>query len=157
MAPKTKEGGAPSKKALKRKILEDDNEDYRVKRERNNIAVRKSREKSRAKAMETQERVTNLKKENAELEMKVQLLSKELRLLKDLFLMHAKGVASKAEKCPDILADVVPNGEEEARSLEEDEDKSMYAAESTPGTPVNEEGFLNDHEYFSRRARPCVC
>ncbi|ELU14769.1 hypothetical protein CAPTEDRAFT_179985 [Capitella teleta] len=139
-----KEGKAPKRKIEEQ--FEEVEDDYHVKRQRNNIAVRKSREKSRAKAQETQERVRLLKKENADLEMKVTLLSKELHLLKDLFLSHARGV--KAEKCPEILADVVPAGKEEQQILEKEED-SMY------GSPVNQEGLENDHEYFGRKA--CVC
>jgi hypothetical protein len=137
------------KKAAKRKIVVEEEDDYQVKRLRNNIAVRKSREKSRLKAIETQERVAHLKKENAELEMKVQLLSKELHLLKDLFLSHARGVASKADKCPDILADVVvPAGKDEEAALNEEE-HSMY------DSPVNHEGLEHDHGYFGRQVHAC--
>ena len=65
------------------------NDEYQARRERNNIAVRKSREKSRAKAKETQQQVNKLRAENEVLEQKVQLLTKELSVLKDLFLAHA--------------------------------------------------------------------
>ncbi|XP_060080643.1 CCAAT/enhancer-binding protein gamma-like [Ylistrum balloti] len=64
-------------------------DEYTKRRERNNIAVRKSREKSRAKAKETSEQVNRLRNENEMLEQKVQILSKELSVLKDLFLAHA--------------------------------------------------------------------
>jgi len=66
-------------------------DDYRVRRERNNIAVKKSREKTRERAKETLVRVAELKQENTVLEEKVTLLSKELTLLKDLLLAHASG------------------------------------------------------------------
>ena len=62
---------------------------YLKKRERNNIAVKKSREKSRLKQKDTLERVNRLRLENEDLEMKVKLLSKELSVLRDLFLEHA--------------------------------------------------------------------
>ena len=84
-------GKAVAASKLKKVILED-TEEYRRKRDRNNIAVKKSRERSRAKAKETLEKVEKLKKENADLEYKVQLLSKELSVLKDLFLTHAGAV-----------------------------------------------------------------
>lgn len=64
-------------------------DEYQARRERNNIAVRKSREKSRAKAKETLQQVNKLRSENEMLELKVQLLTKELSVLKDLFLAHA--------------------------------------------------------------------
>jgi len=66
-------------------------DDYRVRRERNNIAVKKSREKTRERAKETLIRVAELKQENMALEGKVALLSKELTVLKDLLLAHASG------------------------------------------------------------------
>lgn len=68
-------------------------DEYTKRRERNNIAVRKSREKSRAKAKETSEQVNRLRSENEMLEQKVQILSKELSVLKDLFLAHAGTVS----------------------------------------------------------------
>ncbi|KAL3860404.1 hypothetical protein ACJMK2_010529 [Sinanodonta woodiana] len=70
-----------------------DGEDYKKRRERNNLAVKKSREKSRQKARETVEQVHRLRAENEMLEQKVQILSKELSVLKDLFLAHAGTVA----------------------------------------------------------------
>jgi len=66
-------------------------DDYRMRRERNNIAVKKSREKTRERAKETLVRVAELKQENMALEGKVALLSKELTVLKDLLLAHASG------------------------------------------------------------------
>lgn len=68
-------------------------DEYTKRRERNNIAVKKSREKSRAKAKETSEQVNRLRSENEMLEQKVQILSKELSVLKDLFLAHAGSVS----------------------------------------------------------------
>ena len=71
----------------------DDDGDYRLRRRRNNVAVRKSRDKSRKKAKDTMEKVNRLRGENEALELKVQTLSKELSVLKDLFLAHAGTVA----------------------------------------------------------------
>lgn len=82
----------------KRAKLDKGGDDYLARRERNNIAVRKSREKSRAKAKETLAQVDKLRKENEMLEQKVTILSKELSVLKDLFLAHAGNVADSA--CP---------------------------------------------------------
>jgi CCAAT/enhancer binding protein (C/EBP) gamma len=74
----------------KRRRLEKGSDEYLKRRERNNLAVKKSREKSRQKAKETMDQVDKLRKENATLEQKVTILSKELGVLKDLFLAHAE-------------------------------------------------------------------
>lgn len=78
---------APGKaaKKSKKRIPEKHTTEYREKRERNNIAVRKSREKNRQQIQETQQRVKELEEENAALQSKITLLSKELKVLKDLF------------------------------------------------------------------------
>nr|APG79785.1 CCAAT/enhancer binding protein gamma [Mesocentrotus nudus] len=82
-------GGKVGSNSKKKSGCEKDSDEYKRRRERNNEAVRKSRQKSRQKASETEVRVTELKKENADLEQRVTLLHKELELLKDLFLTHA--------------------------------------------------------------------
>jgi len=63
--------------------------EYRQRRQRNNIAVKKSRAKSRAHAQVTTARVEELRQENTELEGKINILSKELDLLKDLLVLRA--------------------------------------------------------------------
>jgi len=68
---------------------EEPDEDYLNKRARNNDAVKRSRQKAREKANETNSRVQKLKNENEKLEEKIKLLSKELTFLKDIFLAHA--------------------------------------------------------------------
>jgi len=68
---------------------EEQDEDYLNKRARNNDAVKRSRQKAREKANETNTRVQKLKNENEKLEEKIKLLSKELTFLKDIFLAHA--------------------------------------------------------------------
>ncbi|XP_078066633.1 CCAAT/enhancer-binding protein gamma [Mustelus asterias] len=80
---------APSKQSKKNAGYSKESEEYRQRRERNNMAVRKSRLKSKQKAQDTQQRVNELKEENERLEAKIKLLSKELSVLKDLFLEHA--------------------------------------------------------------------
>lgn len=82
--------GKPSKRS---RMMEKDTDEYLKRRERNNIAVKKSRERSRQKAKETIEQVNRLRAENEMLEQKVEILSKELSVLKDLFLAHAGNVA----------------------------------------------------------------
>ena len=68
---------------------EEVDEEYLNKRARNNDAVKRSRQKAREKANETNSRVQKLKNENEKLEEKIKLLSKELTFLKDIFLAHA--------------------------------------------------------------------
>lgn len=83
------EGRSRSDSGSKRGATAKDSDDYKKRRERNNIAVRKSRQLSRMKAKVTQEKVTQLREENQKLEQKVQILSKELSVLRDLFLSSA--------------------------------------------------------------------
>jgi len=80
-----------------RKQPEKNTDDYLKKRERNNEAVKKSREKSRQKQKETMQMVVKLRTENADLERKVKLLTKELDVLKDLFLSHAASVRQEPD------------------------------------------------------------
>ena len=65
-----------------RKTLEKGSEEYLVKRERNNVAVRKSRTKAKLKHIETQMRVGELTEENEQLRNRVASLQKELNALK---------------------------------------------------------------------------
>ncbi|KAL1512650.1 hypothetical protein ABEB36_002209 [Hypothenemus hampei] len=67
----------------------DDSDEYRKRRDRNNLAVKRSRVKSKQKTQETVNRVTELRNENSVLEEKVKTLTKELSFLKELFLAHA--------------------------------------------------------------------
>lgn len=90
---------APGKaaKKSKKKVADKNTKEYREKRERNNIAVRKSREKNRQQILETQQRVKELEDENSALQSKITLLSKELKVLKDLF--ASAGVNQPSSRC----------------------------------------------------------
>ncbi|XP_056267935.1 CCAAT/enhancer-binding protein gamma [Pseudoliparis swirei] len=83
----------PPHPGMKKPSAEKDSDEYRQRRERNNLAVKKSRQRSKQKAVDTQQRVDQLKEENQRLEAKITLLSKELSVLKDLFLEHAHSLA----------------------------------------------------------------
>lgn len=63
-----------------------DTEEYFEKRARNNIAVRKSRDKAKLRQQQTEDRVQGLQEENESLQKKVDLLTKELAVLKSLFI-----------------------------------------------------------------------
>ena len=82
------------KGAGKRQKLDKNSDEYKQRRERNNMAVRKSREASRKKAKETMDKVSKLRDENRALEQKVTILNKELLVLKDLFMTHASATAT---------------------------------------------------------------
>ncbi|XP_051235646.1 LOW QUALITY PROTEIN: CCAAT/enhancer-binding protein gamma [Dicentrarchus labrax] len=90
-------GEAPPPSKMKKPHADKDSEEYRQRRERNNLAVKKSRMRSKQKAMDTQQRVNELKEENERLEAKIKLLSKELSVLKDLFLEHAHNLADNVQ------------------------------------------------------------
>lgn len=87
----------PSKNSKKAQRSERGSEEYRLRRERNNMAVKKSRLKSKQKAQDTLQRVNQLKEENERLEAKIKLLTKELSVLKDLFLEHAHSLAENVQ------------------------------------------------------------
>lgn len=59
-------------------------DEYRRRRERNNLAVRKSREKAKQRSKDTEKRVSDLVSENDKLRKRMELLSKELSVLKNL-------------------------------------------------------------------------
>ncbi|XP_054164570.1 CCAAT/enhancer-binding protein gamma-like [Oppia nitens] len=74
---------------VNRVVLDKNSDEYKKRRERNNLAVKKSRNKSKVRTQQTLERVNQLKAENEMLETKIKILTKELNFLKDLFLAHA--------------------------------------------------------------------
>ncbi|CAG5117054.1 unnamed protein product [Candidula unifasciata] len=80
-------------KGVKKQKLDKNSDEYKKRRQRNNVAVRKSREASRQKAKDTMEKVSKLREENKALEQKVTILNKELGVLRDLFLSHASATA----------------------------------------------------------------
>lgn len=96
LASSTSDHASSSSKASSRQygrvnriVLDKNSDEYKKRRERNNMAVKKSRNKSKARTQQTMHRVNELKEENEKLETKVKILSKELSFLKDLFLAHA--------------------------------------------------------------------
>nr|CAB3229612.1 C/EBPbeta/delta/epsilon CCAAT enhancer binding protein beta/delta/epsilon homolog [Phallusia mammillata] len=90
----------PSKEKIKAKACEQ-SEEYVTRRKRNNVAVKKSREKTKEKSMTTIENIERLKVENVDLEEKVEVLSQELTTLRKIFMDHAKGF-SGGEEVPDL-------------------------------------------------------
>lgn len=92
---------APSKNKAKTDVASC-TKDYVKRRNQNNIAVRKSRQKSKQKDASTLENIEKLKEDNVHLERKVEVLSKELSILKKVFMEHAKGFSSGDAQLPDL-------------------------------------------------------
>jgi len=84
-----------------RKSLAKGSEEYLVKRERNNVAVRKSRTKAKLKHIETQMRVGELTEENDQLRNRVAALQKELNALKSFITFNCPTTttSSKPSSC----------------------------------------------------------
>jgi len=66
----------------------EDDDAYRAKRSRNNAAVRKSRERSKAKAGQAEHELRRLRQENLLLDKRESQLKQELELLKETFMKH---------------------------------------------------------------------
>lgn len=68
-----------------KKWVDKNSNEYRVRRERNNIAVRKSRDKAKMRNAETQQKVLELSNDNDKLRKRVEQLSRELETLRGIF------------------------------------------------------------------------
>lgn len=73
-------GGAKHKKYIDKHSAE-----YRLRRERNNVAVRKSRDKAKLRNLETQHKVVELTADNDRLRRRVEHLTRELDTLRGIF------------------------------------------------------------------------
>lgn len=82
---KTEPKTSSKSRKRRRQSADPSSEEYKKKRELNNISVRKSREKARHKQQETEGRVEILSAENNRLQERVDSLEKELTILKGLF------------------------------------------------------------------------
>lgn len=94
---KTSSNRKAPKQSTKRRCLDKDSPEYRAKRERNNIAVRKSRTKSKMRHIETKLKVSDLCEENEQLKSKVSLLQRELNALRNFVAVNmSPALVSKA-------------------------------------------------------------
>eukprot|EP00061_Rhincodon_typus_P013864 g40496.t1 len=75
---------APGKEKAKKPVDRQSSE-YRQRRERNNIAVRKSRDKAKQRNIEMQQKVIELNAENDRLHKKIEQLSSELAIMRNFF------------------------------------------------------------------------
>ncbi|XP_061702954.1 CCAAT/enhancer-binding protein beta [Syngnathoides biaculeatus] len=83
-SPRSPSHGSKLSSGKAKKRLDKDSEEYRQRRERNNLAVRKSRDKAKMRNLETQHKVLELAAENDRLQKRVEQLSRELATLRNL-------------------------------------------------------------------------
>lgn len=103
-----------------------DDPEYSKRRERNNTAVKKSRQKTRAKTAEMEQKVHTLKKTNNDLEIKIQTLTKELQVLQQLFIDHADqthGIQLERFQLVDMLRE--ESADQRVKGLTEMPDNNM--------------------------------
>ncbi|MBN3316650.1 CEBPA protein, partial [Atractosteus spatula] len=87
-------GGGDRSKA--KKHVDKNSTEYRLRRERNNIAVRKSRDKAKMRNVETQQKVIELSTDNERLRKRVEHLTRELETLRGIFRQLPDGSLVKA-------------------------------------------------------------
>lgn len=94
----------PTQRApLNKRSINKDSMEYRLRRERNNIAVRKSRDKARRRILLTQQRAQQLQEENQKLQMRIGQLTQELDTLKHILSQrHLHGAEEGAAVKSDI-------------------------------------------------------
>ncbi|XP_069076231.1 CCAAT/enhancer-binding protein delta [Pleurodeles waltl] len=78
-------GGGGGKERHGKKSLDRGSPEYRQRRERNNIAVRKSRDKAKQRNQDMQQRLLELSSENERLHKRIELLSRDLAGLRHFF------------------------------------------------------------------------
>ncbi|XP_067836010.1 CCAAT/enhancer-binding protein delta [Heptranchias perlo] len=84
-SPLNSHGRSASGKEKSKKSVDRQSPEYRQRRERNNIAVRKSRDKAKQRNVEMQQKVVELNAENDRLHKKIEQLSRELAIMRNFF------------------------------------------------------------------------
>ncbi|XP_076855718.1 CCAAT/enhancer-binding protein alpha [Brachyhypopomus gauderio] len=79
-----------------KKHVDKNSPEYRMRRERNNVAVRKSRDKAKMRNAETQQKVIELSADNERLRKRVDHLTRELETLRGIFRQLPDGSFVKA-------------------------------------------------------------
>ncbi|XP_020635158.3 CCAAT/enhancer-binding protein beta isoform X1 [Pogona vitticeps] len=92
-------GSGGGSKSKSKKCVDKHSEEYKIRRERNNIAVRKSRDKAKMRNLETQHKVLELTAENERLQKKVDQLSRELSTLRNLFKQLPEPLLASSGHC----------------------------------------------------------
>lgn len=92
----------PLRSTASKRSINKDSAEYRLRRERNNIAVRKSRDKARRRVLLTQQRAQQLQDENHKLQMRIGQLTQERDTLKHILsqrhLQAAEDAAAAGEE-----------------------------------------------------------
>ncbi|XP_069728112.1 CCAAT/enhancer-binding protein beta [Phaenicophaeus curvirostris] len=91
--------GPAAGKNKPKKCVDKHSDEYKLRRERNNIAVRKSRDKAKMRNLETQHKVLELTAENERLQKKVEQLSRELSTLRNLFKQLPEPLLASSPRC----------------------------------------------------------
>ncbi|KAK5850119.1 hypothetical protein PBY51_014396 [Eleginops maclovinus] len=82
---------------VNKRSISKDSAEYRLRRERNNVAVRKSRDKARRRILLTQQRALQLQEENQKLKIRIGQLTQELDSLKHILSQrHLQGAEGGA-------------------------------------------------------------
>lgn len=93
---------APSKVKMA-SVLDRSSSEYLMRRNRNNISVKRSREKNKKQTEGASKQIESLTKENEALEATIEGLNENLKVLKKVFMDHAKGLSgSSTNDLPDI-------------------------------------------------------
>ncbi|KAG5268312.1 hypothetical protein AALO_G00211150 [Alosa alosa] len=88
--------GLHHRQQVAKKGMNKDSMEYRLRRERNNVAVRKSRDKARRRIQLTQQRALQLQQENQRLQLLIEQLTHELDTLRHF--LAQRPLRSKAEE-----------------------------------------------------------
>lgn len=83
-----------------KKHVDKSSPEYRLRRERNNVAVRKSRDKAKMRNVETQHKVVELASDNERLRKRVEHLTRELDTLRGIFRQLPDGSFKPMGGCP---------------------------------------------------------
>lgn len=98
-------GGGGGKERAGKKSLDRFSAEYRQRRERNNIAVRKSRDKAKRRNQEMQQKLVELSAENERLHRRIEQLGRDLSGLRHFFKQLPAAAAAAFLQPPDSPAD----------------------------------------------------
>lgn len=131
---------------VNRVMLSKKSDEYRQRRERNNAAVKKSRHKSKQRTLETQKRVEQLKNENLCLERRLESLSREFNLMKDIFvprhdlkhrqIQHQQQVAPGLQVSNQPVGNSLQSNDDNVRPQEDSQQETGYQYHESPQQQV---------------------
>ena len=143
--------GSSSTRKSRRRPVDRNSMEYQTRRDRNNVAVKKSRTRTKEKTKDTLARVSRLRNENKQLEQQVKILAKELGLLKDLFKMtHVGDSGSCAATATEasIQTDVAFGAQGTLDIKVETGDDADVSGHDD--IRVNQDALQRDHQYVSK-------